>query len=143
MQKLGKVKKIKIHNDFRVKYGTVNYQQPKSLYVIIESWIEPKGEYSFEQEVRKISKQIRQTVFKHHDSFFLSDVLIDVDLRASGMRKNNLSFMSIELTLFPQKIIRFPNDEYKIRVAKLVQNIIFDLIDKNVNYNYNNSKKKN
>lgn len=140
MQKLGKIKKLVIDDQFRVKYGTINYKTPKSIYLTLETWVKPIGEYDFEREVRKIDKQIRQSVYNNNDhSIFLDDTFINVDLRPSGMSDAKRSFMSVEITLFPKKVEPFPNEIYKISVSDLSKHIIDDLI-KNNNYTYKTTK---
>lgn len=139
-QKLGKIKQLNVNDQFRVRYGTINYKTPKSIYLILETWIKPVDEYDFDREVRKIDKQIRQTVYNNNkNDIFMDETFINIDLRPSGMSDIKRSFMSIEVTLFPQKVEPFPNETYKISVSDLSKNIISDLITNN-NYTYKTTK---
>lgn len=141
LRKLGKQKSLKEKNGFRIKYGTINYQQPKSIYVIIETWIQPESERDFESEVKRLSKNIRKVVYENHDKSLYNDyVIVDIDLRSSGMTPNKRSFMSIELTLFPNKLLQFPDDRYTETITNIT-NIIIDNLQNNNNYTFNTTKK--
>mgnify|MGYP001560150707 FL=1 len=100
-------KKIKIpccNENLNCFCGAIeNYKSPKSIYVVISSWVLPKkqGNYnriitSFEIKIKKLIKKnnfINNEIF---DDFYI----LDLDLRASGIRLNKKSFISLEFNLY-------------------------------------------
>jgi len=40
--KNGKKVKLKIYNNLKIFYGTIDYKELKSIYITIQAWAEPK-----------------------------------------------------------------------------------------------------
>ena len=131
-------KKIKIpccNENLNCFCGAIeNYKSPKSIYIIISTWVLPKkdGNYnriitSFENKIKKLIKEnnfINNEIF---DEFYI----LDLDLRSSGIRLNKKSFMSLEFNLYQKgseidylPLISFdPKRHLFTYVTKMINNI--------------------
>jgi hypothetical protein len=105
MQKKGRVNHINKFTNHKVKYGTVDVNDNKSIYLNISTWIKPKQiEVNPDTLVKKLNKDVRQCIHT-----YLSKVgsnqkyIIDTDLRSSGIKNTKKSFMSSDITFFTKK----------------------------------------
>lgn len=105
MQKKGRVNQIDIFTNHKVKYGTVDFNDNKSIYVNINTWVRPKqSELTPEVLVKKLNKDIRKHLHTYLSSVdTISKYIVDTDLRSSGIKKTKKSFMSSDITLFTNK----------------------------------------
>ena len=64
--KLGKEIKIKNSNEYNVVFGTVDNKNPKTLYINISAWAEPKLDNVLNYSIvnKDFSKKLRQFIFK-------------------------------------------------------------------------------
>jgi hypothetical protein len=133
--KFGKEKSLFKTENFRVRYGTVDALKLNAIYISIESWVEPKEIFNFDSNIRQTRKNIisnlKQVINKDH---FLDNFIVDLDLRSSGMLLNKKSFMSIEVTLYPKKNIKFNSDLIRNQVKDVATSTI-EVTKKN-NFNF-------
>jgi hypothetical protein len=103
--KKGKTSKLNILKDAKCHYGTVDSKVFKSLYIVIQTWVEPKDEYeNWNRITGQIKRQIQHTLIEVTDnSLFDKKQIVDLDLRTSGIQKNKRSFLNLEITLFLNK----------------------------------------
>jgi hypothetical protein len=103
MHKKGKTVQLNNFNNHKVKYGTIDVTDNKSVYLTLSTWITPKNTNAQpEQLVSTINKRVRthihaylNTVTNHGFRY-----IVDTDLRSSGIRTGKKSFMSSDITLF-------------------------------------------
>ena len=89
--KKGKTSKLNIFDDAKCQYGTVDSKNFKSIYLILQTWVEPKDDYTNWVSITgSIKRQILHTLLE----------VVDLDLRTSGLQKNKKSFLNLEITLF-------------------------------------------
>jgi metal-sulfur cluster biosynthetic enzyme len=137
--KFGKEKKLFKTDSFRVKYGTIDALKLNAIYINIDSWVEPKELVNFESNIRLTRKNIISKLNQVIDKeIFLDNFIVDLDLRSSGMFLNKKSFMSIEVTLYPQKFIKFNSDLVKTQVKNVALSTI-EMVQKN-NFNFYSKK---
>jgi hypothetical protein len=145
--KIGKEVKIKNFNNHNIIFGTVDNKTPKTLYIIINSWIEPKNDTPLNYFVvnREFNKKIRQFIFKslkNNEIKIFNDeiIMVDFDIKESGIKFGKKSFMNCEITLVSNS--NYPiNSNYMLDNLKLLtDNIIKEVFDSNSYYNF--SKKK-
>jgi metal-sulfur cluster biosynthetic enzyme len=137
--KFGKEKKLFKTDSFRVKYGTIDALKLNAIYINIDSWVEPKELVNFESNIRLTRKNIISKLNQVIDKeIFLDNFIVDLDLRSSGMFLNKKSFMSIEVTLYPKKFIKFNSDLIKTQVKNVALSTI-EMVQKN-NFNFYSKK---
>jgi hypothetical protein len=100
--KKGKTSKLNIFDDAKCHYGTVDSKELKSIYIVMQTWIEPlTEEENWTKITGLIKRQIQHTLLEVVDSqTFERKQIVDLDLRTSGIQKNKKSFLNLEITLF-------------------------------------------
>lgn len=140
LSKFGKEKTLFKDEYFRVKYGTIDALKLNAIYINVDSWVQPMELTNFDNKIRLIRNSILSKLNKTIDTeLFSKDVIVDLDLRSSGLMLNKKSFMSIEITIYPQKRVKFNSEIIKTHIKDIAQNTINVLTTNNFKYN---SKKK-
>ena len=100
--KKGKTSKLNIFDDAKCQYGTVDSKNLKSIYLILQTWVEPKEECSNWSSITgNIKRQILHTLLEVVDhKIFEKKYIVDLDLRTSGLQLKKKSFLNLEITLF-------------------------------------------
>ena len=102
MLKQGREINTKTSKYFRTSYGTVDVKSLKSLYLNLSSWVEPLHDLErWGERINKMKYRIKSTVHTQiPQTPFKEKVIIDLDLRSSGIKKGKRSLK----TLFLYKI---------------------------------------
>lgn len=134
--KKGKTSKLNILKDAKCHYGTVDSKVFKSLYIVIQTWVEPKDEYeNWNRITGQIKRQIQHTLIEVTDnSLFDKKQIVDLDLRTSGIQKNKRSFLNLEITLFLNKENLDFKSIYLREKIKIIANTIYTDDLKNSKY---------
>ena len=100
--KKGKTSKIVGFKSAKVLYGTVDSINLKSIYLNIQTWVEPKKEVeNWSRVVLNLSRAIKHSVYdKIKTTHFDDKFIVDLDLRSSGISTNKKSFMNLEINFF-------------------------------------------
>ena len=88
--KNGKKVKLKIYNNLKIFYGTIDYKDLKSVYITIQSWATPKM-YSdnWKRIVLSQSREIKHTIFDNiNDKIFYENIIVDLDVRYLNIRQS-------------------------------------------------------
>lgn len=134
-EKTKKQQEIFLLEDFTTKINTFNNKVPKCIFTEIKSWIKPNVEYDFERLPQQLEKKIKQQIYnKLNKDLFKEKFILDFDLRSSGLKKNKLSFLKINLSLFPNTLLPFLNENHREEIEKLIKEIIIILKEKDINY---------
>lgn len=141
-----KGKTIRIHGFKTIKalYGTVDSKNLKSIYLNIQTWVDPKIdiEDGWSRIISNLSRQIKQTIFENlNKNLFDNNFIVDLDLRSSGIQYGKKSFMNLEITFFLKDPINFKSSNLKSEIKKIIQFIFFDNLKDNKYFYFNISKK--
>ena len=126
--KKGKTSKIVGFKTMKVLYGTVDSINLKSLYLNIQTWVEPiVDSENWNRIVLNLSRMIKHTIFENIDTkLFGDDFIVDLDLRSSGLSLGKKSFLNLEINLFlKEKNIDFKDKEIKDSLKKLSKCIFY------------------
>ena len=95
--KKGKTSKIQGFKTAKTIYGTVDSFELKSLYLNIQTWVEPKEELeNWTRVVSNLSRAIRHSVYESVDTeIFDNKFIVDLDLRSSGLSQGKKSFLNL------------------------------------------------
>jgi hypothetical protein len=128
--KKGKTSQIDGFEDVKCVYGTVDSKKLKSIYIIIQGWIEPIVEIeNCNRLVSVLERQIKHTLISSIDyTTFKKTTIVDLDLRSSGIQKGKRSFLNLEINLFLTNHIDFKS----IILKQKVKNIIKDVYNTNL-----------
>jgi len=102
MAKQGREVRTDISDVFRTSYGTVDSSTLKSLYLNLSTWVEPLKEVdNWDRPIKKFKYMIDNLIHRElKDTEFKQKAIVDLDLRASGMKLGKRSFMRCEVTMF-------------------------------------------
>jgi len=127
--KKGKTSKLNIFDDAKCHYGTVDSKDLKTIYVVLQTWVEPiNDEENWTRITGIIKRQIQHTLLEVVDSFtFERKQIVDLDLRTSGIQKNKKSFLNLEITLFVHdQTIDFKSILLRSKIKKLISSVYYD-----------------
>jgi hypothetical protein len=129
--KFGKEKGLLKDSQFRIKYGTIDALKLNSIYIDIESWVQPQEELNYESYIRLMRRELILKLNNNLDlNFFNQNFIVDLDLRSSGMDMKRKSFMLLEITLYPKIKPKFNSVALATKVAE-VSNFITNVLQKN------------
>jgi hypothetical protein len=136
--KKGKSCEIKGFKKIKCKYGTVDSKNLKSFYLNIQSWVEPKNEETnWDRIISILIRNIKNTVNEILNLDFLDNkIIVDLDLRSSGISLGKKSFMNLEITFFIKKQIDFKSPIIKEFVKKTIDVINQDIFKYNNYFNF-------
>jgi hypothetical protein len=123
--KKGKTTKLNILPKAKSFFGTVDSKELKSVYIVIQCWIEPNDEYdNWDRIIGNLERQIKHNVLEQIDlSIFQKYNIVDLDLRSSGIKLGKRSFVNLEITFFIKEEINFKSFILKDRIRRIVVNI--------------------
>ena len=140
--KKGKTTKLSGYKTFKSHYGTIDSQNLKSIYINIQTWVEPKIEVeNWNRVVQNTSRSFKHSILNHiNKEIFDVKFIVDLDLITSGLQLNKKSFMSLEITLFLIESIDFKSLILKKHIKKLIKDIYGDVLNKNKYFKLNLTK---
>ena len=141
--KNGKKIRLRLFNDLKIFYGTIDYIELKSIYINIQSWVSPKDDYNnWRKIVCTQSRDIKHTILDANDlNLFHKSTIVDLDIRHSGISLDKKSFMNLEITLFVKDGVLFKSQEMKDAVRKIIKEIYNKIISKNKYFDFFITKK--
>ena len=140
-----KTSKLNIFEDAKCYYGTVDAKNLKSVYIVLQTWIEPTDEdKNWNRLIGEIKRQIQHTLLEVVDiTIFERKQIVDLDLRTSGIQKNKKSFFNLELTLFiHNQFIDFKSLMLKNKIKNILNSIYKDDLKNNKYFTLSKSKVK-
>lgn len=127
--KKGKTAKINGLENVKCSYGTVDSKELKSIYVVLQTWVEPiKDVDKWVRVTGNLKRQIQHTLLEVVDNnIFEKNCIVDLDLRTSGIQLEKRSFMNLEITLFVKdKSTDFKSIFLKDKIKKILKAIYHD-----------------
>ena len=119
---------MSIFENAKCNYGTVDAHNLKSVYISIQSWIQPKVESDNWNRINgSLKRNIKHNLLESADPLmFESHNIVDLDLRSSGIQVGKKSFMNLELTLFLKEHMDFKSPILRDRIKKICTSIYKD-----------------
>ena len=143
--KKGKTAKIAGFKTSKIVYGTVDSKEFKSLYLNIQTWVEPKKEVdNWSRVVLNMNRYIKHSVYNNIDKNIFDDkFIVDLDLRTSGLNLKKKSFLNLEINLYVNDSIDFKSLLLKSSLKNIVKGIYYDVFNKNDYFNFYLTKNGN
>ena len=143
--KKGKTTKINGFRTSKVHYGTVDSKEFKSLYLNLQTWVEPKEDYeNWNRIVLNMNRSVKHSVFQSIDKNLFDDkFIVDLDLRTSGLHLKKKSFMNLEINLFLKQEIDFKSTKLKKSLKNIIKEIYSDILTKNEYFKFYLTKNGN
>ena len=143
--KKGKTSKINGFRTSKVSYGTVDSKEFKSLYLNIQTWVEPKKESeNWTRVVLNMNRSVKHSVFNNINKELFDDkFIVDLDLRTSGLQMKKKSFMNLEINLYLSQEIDFKSTKLKKYLKNITKEIYSDVFNKNEYFKFYLTKNGN
>ena len=142
--KKGKTSLLQGFKTAKIVYGTVDSINLKSLYLNIQTWVEPIYESdNWTRIVLNLSRGIKHSIYESINKQIFDDkFIVDLDLRSSGLNLNKKSFMNLEINFYlSQDGLDFKSNEIKQNLQKITEKIFKDNFINNQNFNFYLTKK--
>ena len=142
--KKGKTSFLQGFKTAKIVYGTVDSINLKSLYLNIQTWVEPIYECdNWTRTVLNLSRSIKHSIYESINKQIFDDkFIVDLDLRSSGLNINKKSFMNLEINFYlSQEDLDFKGSEIKQSLQKITEKIFKDNFLNNENFNFYLTKK--
>ena len=136
--KKGKTSQIDGFDNAKITYGTVDSVNLKSIYLNIQTWVEPITEVEdWNRIVLNLSRNIKHSIYEvMNEDVFTKTFIVDLDLRSSGLSILKKSFMNLEINLFLNEPIDFKSLKLKKTLKLLVKEIYSDVLINNPNFKF-------
>ena len=143
--KKGKTNKLSGFRTFKSQYGTIDSTNLKSIYLNIQTWVEPKKEVeNWSRVVLNMSRSVKHSVYENLNRELFDDkFIVDLDLRTSGIQLKKKSFMNLEVNLYVKEHMDFKSPKLKKIIKTLIQNVYSDVLNKNDYFKFYLTKKGN
>lgn len=143
--KKGKTAKINGFRTSKVVYGTVDSKEFKSLYLNLQTWVEPKEDYeNWTRITQNMCRSIKHSVYDNIDkSLFDDKFIVDMDLRTSGLHIKKKSFLNLEINLFLIDEVDFKDMKLKRKLKSIIKGIYDDVLNKNEHFKFYLTKNGN
>jgi hypothetical protein len=141
--KTGKYIPLGTYNDVKIGYGTVDFKNLKTIYLKLNSWLQPEEdeEVDYNTLIYKTRRQIKQLIYNLNSPNFRDQSIVDLDIRTKGIKLEKKSFMNLEVTLYVNEQFDVKSKEIKNFVKNLTETIIDrGLTDKKL-FNFHKTKK--
>jgi len=144
--KKGKTSKLNIFDDAKCHYGTVDSKELKSIYLVLQTWVEPivDDDNNWNKITGLIKRQILHTLLEVVDfTTFEKKQIVDLDLRTSGIQRNKKSFLNLEITLFVhEKNVDFKSLILRSKIKKIITSVYYDDLKKSKYFTLSKTKIK-
>ena len=142
--KKGKTSFLQGFKTAKIVYGTVDSINLKSLYLNIQTWVEPIYECdNWTRTVLNLRRSIKHSIYESiNKQIFDEKFIVDLDLRSSGLNLNKKSFMNLEINFYIiQEDLDFKCEEIKQSLQQITEQIFNDNFLNNENFNFYLTKK--
>jgi hypothetical protein len=142
--KKGKTSKIYGFKNSKVTYGTIDSFDLKSLYLNLQTWVEPiKESDNWNRIVLNLSRKIKHTIFNNiNTNLFEKNFIVDLDLRSSGIVLNKKSFLNLEINFYlNEKNLDFKSNYIKENVKDITKKIVQENLSNNQYFIFTLTKK--
>jgi hypothetical protein len=140
--KIGKYIPLGTYNNVKIGYGTVDFKNLKTIYLKLNSWVQPENETDdFDFTIHKSRRRLKQIVNQLENPLFKEQCIVDLDIRTKGIQLEKRSFMNLEITLYVNRQFDIKTKEIKNSIKNILENIIVEGLNDKKLFNFNKSKK--
>ena len=140
--KTGKYIPLGTYNDVKIGYGTVDFKNLKTIYLKLNSWVQPENETDdFDHMIHKSRRKVKEIIYNLKDPYFKQQSIVDLDIRTKGIKLEKRSFMNLEITLYVDTQFDVKSKEIKNNVKDILSMIVEDGLSDKKLFNFYKSKK--
>lgn len=142
--KRGKELKLDLNPNYKIKLGTVDNKNPKTIYINLTAWGQLKKydiDLNYDNVISKLRTKIKHKINSYNiDAFHNGKYIVDLDMRSSGIKPTKRSFMSCEITLFQKDITPVNNPKIVHTTKEIISDIINNCLDKSEHFTFYKTK---
>ena len=140
--KTGKYIPLGTYNDVKIGYGTVDFKNLKTIYLKLNSWVQPENETDdFDHMIHKTRRKVKEILYNLKNPYFKQQSIVDLDIRTKGIKLEKRSFMNLEITLYVDKQFDVKSKDIKNNVKDILSMIVEDGLSDKKLFNFYKSKK--
>ena len=140
--KIGKYIPLGTYNEVKMGYGTVDFKNLKTIYLKINTWVQPENETEdFNSTRHKSRRKIKEIIYNLKNPYFKQQSIVDLDIRTKGIKLEKRSFMNLEVTLYVEKQFDVKSKELKTFIKDLGENIVDVGLSDKMLFNFYKTKK--
>ena len=144
--KRGKEIILDVSSNYKVKLGTVDNKNSKSIYISLSAWGEllPTNDIiNYDGVISKLRKQIKHNINStiNTEDFHKNKYIVDLDMRSSGISNQKRSFMSCEITLYQKNNIPVNKPKMINTATNIVKNVIGSCLETQDHFTFYKTKK--
>jgi len=140
--KTGKYIPLGTYNDVKIGYGTVDFKNLKTIYLRLNSWVQPENETDdFDHLIHKSRRKVKEIIYNLKNPYFKQQSIVDLDIRTKGIKLEKRSFMNLEITLYVDKQFDVKSKEIKNNVKDILSIVVEDGLSDKKLFNFYKTKK--
>ena len=140
--KTGKYIPLGTYNDVKIGYGTVDFKNLKTIYLKLNSWVQPENETDdFDHMIHKSRRKVKEIIYNLNTPYFKQQSIVDLDIRTKGIKLEKRSFMNLEITLYVDNQFDVKSKEIKNNIKDILIYVIEDGLSDKKLFNFYKSKK--
>jgi len=140
--KTGKYIPLGTYNDVKIGYGTVDFKNLKTIYLKLNSWVQPENETDdFDHTIHKTRRKVKELIYNLKNPYFKQQSIVDLDIRTKGIKLEKRSFMNLEITLYVDKQFDVKSKEIKNNVKDIMSAVVEDSLSDKKLFNFYKTKK--
>lgn len=140
--KNGKYVPLGEYKNVKIGYGTVDFKNLKTIYLKLNSWVQPKtNNDDYEAIIFSSRKNVKKLLMDLNDDRFHRECIVDLDIRTKGIKIQKKSFMNLEVTLFVKNSFDIKSNETKTDLKAVFKKIIDSSLDNKSLFNFHKTKK--
>lgn len=139
--KTGKYIPLGIYKDVKIGYGTVDYKNLKTIYLKLNSWVQPETDTDYEITISRSRRKVKEIIYNYETKFFKKPSIVDLDIRTKGIKLEKRSFMNLEVTLYVENQFDVKSKEVKTIIKSIHEKIIDHALEDKKLFNFYKSKK--
>jgi len=140
--KTGKYIPLGTYNDVKIGYGTVDFKNLKTIYLKLNSWVQPENETDdFDHMINKSRRKVKEIIYNQKNTYFKQQSIVDLDIRTKGIKLEKRSFMNLEITLYVDKQFDVKSKEIRNNVKDILCSVIEGGLSDKKLFNFYKSKK--
>lgn len=140
--KTGKYIPLGTYNDVKIGYGTVDFKNLKTIYLKLNSWVQPENETDdFDHTIHKTRRKVKEIIYNLSNPFFKQQSIVDLDIRTKGIKLEKRSFMNLEITLYVDKQFDVKSKEIRNNIKDIMSSVVEDGLSDKKLFNFYKTKK--
>lgn len=124
---------ICVDNGYTAKFGSVNREDPKVIYITARLWIAPSKEFDYKTSIKNVQNSFRKAVSSSlkDDSMFMDRYILDYDYFFDYVTVGKKKGFSVEMYLTQKDTKKLADikDDVEKKTLSLLNELSFQLRD--------------